>query len=710
MNHGIVESNPTNDPASKPVRTRSQFKPGMSLYQTLCFGLASPSFAMEVVPDDRKVSVRCTTDLDTMSLKSPMMSPLKMHRDYFFVPNRAILRQNSDLLITNPLTGEDIVAGDVNSLLKLSSAWMTTFLNNHITPLYNILRSNSSNDYAQKISAILYVYGILAPIFSDGSLLNITGVSLSKLLDGAAINNYVTTGNAKQFTFDESLEAMLQWLHNKFYYFKVVLAKYQDATSVQSFQTYVYRNVDSDASPQSGISLRELLEMIRDGWVVAGVDNLYYAVDSMYPNKVTTYYDNQQVEVYLTTSFTGWQNLKPRNIQRLVAYQLACAQFYTSDSVDYVYNTALWHDNMRSLIDVAFGGRGNTPTYTLNGVEHEFDVVSSVLLNGMLNQMFAGCSPYTSVKSDNSYYGWNRGANDVEPSIAFAAAYSYFVNLFQAQRSLKYRDYFVGCKPRPMAVGDVNVNVNNSQVNVVDVTKNIQIQRFLNQVNRIGRNLKEYSRGIFGQSPLPDPHDCVWLGSTSDAIGAEETNNTGSDQLSLAQSTTSKFRLDSSRFAFEFDVAENGVVIAITTFDVPRPYVNVTDRACFHQDRFDMFNPFMQNIGDQEVFSEELSPDRIGTFGYAIRYSEYHQRVSRAVGGFRNFLPGFAFVADNHELGVLSPASVISPDFIRSRPFELDRFYVSLTGYSPAAYFHFITRQDYEVSASRPMEAAPSIL
>lgn len=705
MNHGIVQSNPTNDPKSKPVHSRSKFKPSMSLYQSLLFGLCTPSFAMEVVPDDERVSVRCTTDLDTMSLKAPLLGPVNMHRDYFYVPLRAILRENADLLVTNPLTGGDINADDVNAILRLDSTsgqWYAR-LSNVISSLNSQLNMSTVNgtNASKFVAAVTFIYSFLAPIFSDASLLNAVGISLNKL-----VNFDYVASPSKRLSFDEGLERMLAWINTNVVNFNVYLYELTE-NGISEAQYIVYVNEDIHEATTSHLNLRLLLEKLRDGAVVSYISTCTLVTGATKPTANGTPGGNP-----FALKLANANSLHTfRNIQRLVAYQLACAQFYTSDSVDYVYTTQLWHQNMNSIV-ANLRSTAAAPlipsSYVLNGVQIPYDCVSSAILNAVLANLMnvVAISARYDDESIVQGYGWSSDFN----AQTLVYSMSYFNNLFQAQRSLKYRDYFVGCKPRPMAVGDVNVAVSNSQVNVVDVTKNIQMQRFLNQVNRVGRTLKEYSRGIFGQSPMIDPRECVWLGSTSDAIGAEETQNTGADQLTQPQTITSKLRMNSSRFAFEFDVAEFGIVVAITTFDIPRPYLNVTDRACFHVNRFDMFNPFMQNIGDQPVYREELDPTLTGNFGYAIRYSEYHQRVSRAVGGFRNFLPGYAFTADDEELGVINGSVVISPDFIRSRPFELDRFYIALPNFSPAGYFHFITRQDYEVTANRPMEAAPSIL
>ena len=118
----IQANNPANDPDLKPVKGYSHFKPNMSLYKTHRFGMYEPHFALEVVPGDKKISYRSGSDIDTQNLKAPLMTPVKMSKDTFFVPVRALLPHNADLLTTNPLTGEDIVPEKVNCVLQANKS------------------------------------------------------------------------------------------------------------------------------------------------------------------------------------------------------------------------------------------------------------------------------------------------------------------------------------------------------------------------------------------------------------------------------------------------------------------------------------------------------------------------------------------------------------------------------------------------------------
>lgn len=722
---GIAGNNPANDPDKKPVKSYSKFLPNYSHLYTALFGKLTPSYVSELVQADRNFQVRCQSDIDTFSLQAPVMTPVKHNKAYFFVPLRAILPHNADLVVTNPLTGEDIEPLKVNAMLDKHT--LRSYIYSYMSKLNQVIANLSSGTpgtgsftHTNIIGAVLSFYNLFRHYLSDASIFNRLGISMNGIVAGPW-----STVRGRQMTFDECFEHMFSWIREHFDEFTVQFVKFvpssqQDyaASPTVQLDSLVYTvdmslNTPSGVAYSSGmrISFRQLLELLDDhilGDVSASVLNSNSQALSPY---IPAPAESADLAVYsymvLTQPAYGVTIPDAQryiNISRIVAYQIACADFFTNDAVDYLYNAELWHNNQRAWL--TYTGI-NTFQYNHNGIGQYYDVVSGYLLSQALQRAYGNTVQFNTA---HSAFVYSQSTGNTISTVQ-TCAIAYFENIIGINRSLKYRDYFVGSKTAPMAVGNVDVQVNNNVANVVDITRNIQLQRFLNQVNRIGRSLKEYSRGIFGANPMPDPRNAIFVGSTSETIGAEETENTGAAQLTDAQTITSKFRNESSRFGFSFDANEYGYALAITYFDVVRPYVDTTDRPVFHRDRFDMFNPFMQQIGDQAVYGSELYPTQYANVGYQLRYSEYKQRTDRASGGFRSFLPGFAFINDRASMSMAGNGDiVIGPDFIRARSAEFDQFYISLPNYSDAGYFHFIIRDDYSVSADRPMEAAPSIL
>lgn len=708
----VVDKNPANDPSMKPVKNRSSFKPNRSLYQTLLFGYNTPHVAFETVEGDN-VSIRVNSDVDTLNMVAPVMTPVKMSKDYFFASLRAILPKNAELVITNPLTGEDIVQENV---LPVMSASALGVYRGAVCSWLNTQNSNASASTTARMSALNLLRALVVatqygePFFSHGSLMNVLGANVANLV------YWSVTGSRKMRSYDEYYEALCDALVSRIDSFDIQEIYYAPgttysptaapATSTRGLTVDCTAGTDDGIAASSNtISFRRFLDELRQGMIVSAVSNITFksSVDTTQPFFVPQE-SGGTAPLYL--SYTD-SIRKDYNLNRLVAYQLTCAQFYTDDAVDYVYNCKLWHQNQMSAAAYALG-----PTnlanfrYALNGVVMEYDSISGYVINAILNGVNSIFNTSTPTSSDTTASIYANSQFTAKPWFL-----AYINNLFGYTRSLKFRDYFCGSKVRPMAVGNVDVQVSGGQFSVVDVTKNIQIQRFLNQVNRVGRKFNEYVMGIFGVAPQKDPTEVVFLGHASEFVGAEETNETAGALLTQAQTTRSKMRRNSSQFAFEGQFNEPGVCIGICNFDVARPYTTTCDRAFFHYNRFDMFNPYLQHIGDQAVEGAEIFPTQQDNFGYQLRYAEYKQQTDRAVGGFVNFLPGFAFLNTPVTLQPAYGTSIkITPDFIRARCTELDKFFNVMSHYSLGGYFHFIARHDVQINALRPMEAAPSIL
>ena len=94
---------------SKTIKARSKFNLDAHHLTTLPFGMYVPFFNMECVNGDN-INLRSQHSLNTFTLKSPVLSNIRMRKDYFSVPMEAILPFNWDKIITNPLFGDDVDA------------------------------------------------------------------------------------------------------------------------------------------------------------------------------------------------------------------------------------------------------------------------------------------------------------------------------------------------------------------------------------------------------------------------------------------------------------------------------------------------------------------------------------------------------------------------------------------------------------------------
>lgn len=380
------------------------------------------------------------------------------------------------------------------------------------------------------------------------------------------------------------------------------------------------------------------------------------------------------------------------NISRILAYQLVCKQFYVNTKIDPIYNAQIYRDNFFYLLKKVLASNGSQLGYlsfTRNGInvpfdffsQHYFDQVSSVIYTDM---------------------------NDAKIN-ALSDLYFY---LFSFNRVLKFGDYFTSSRTQPLGTdvnGQMNAPVVGNQVAAIDMSKSIVMQRFLNNVVKLGNDFGDYLRGIFGREPSPDYHFPKFISHQEfDVSGFEVANSTQTGQGSMVTNLQS----GSDKYAFEVTIDMPCILLGISNFNCPRLYGNARPRFLFHKDRFDMFNPMLQYIGDQPVHRGELTTDGTESqvFGYNSRNSEYKQSFSVASGGFLYSLPSWSFIVDFGPDYAAIPSQHQGPEFLRVYPFEFDRFFATLSGLSLSQAFHFIVVYNNKVMASRPMAVNPSIL
>lgn len=382
------------------------------------------------------------------------------------------------------------------------------------------------------------------------------------------------------------------------------------------------------------------------------------------------------------------------NISRILAYQLSCKQFYVNTKVDPIYNAQIYRDNYFFLLKqlaTTYGITLNYESFRRNGLSVPYDFFSQ-----HYHDLIFGSSDFTQV-------------NDAKIS-AIADIVNY---VFSFNRVLKFGDYFTASRTQPLGAdvnGQMDAPVVGNKVAALDMSKSIVMQRFLNNVVKLGNDFGEYLRGIFGREPSPDYHFPKFISHQEfDVSGFEVANSTQTGQGSMVTNLQS----GSDKYAFEVTIDMPCILLGISNFNCPRLYGNARPRFLFHKDRFDMFNPMLQYIGDQPLHRIELNTDSEGeseVFGYNSRNSEYKQAFSVASGGFLYDLPSWTFISDFGPDYAAVPSQHQGPEFLRVYPFEFDRFFATLSGLSLSQAFHFIVVYNNKVMASRPMAVNPSIL
>ena len=179
-----VSKEPMENVGSKPIKAHSTFVNGYPLAGTYRFGELTPHFVMDCVPDD-KISLTSKHQLGTYTLGVPLMQDLRIKKDYFFIPDTAILPFNYEKFITNPNIGDDVNPELVGTSVKL----------------YKL-----SEYISTAMSSIYDSWGDIDPDDPDEDTLNSILTTLFKcaLLSEMVFSKKVTTKTCKQTTITKN--------------------------------------------------------------------------------------------------------------------------------------------------------------------------------------------------------------------------------------------------------------------------------------------------------------------------------------------------------------------------------------------------------------------------------------------------------------------------------------------------------------------------
>lgn len=657
---GMTPSNSINSPRPNNIRGRNVFPQTFKHLTTDRYGEYSPFYWAKAERGDVQ-NLKSDHDLHTYTMKTPMVSDVTMTKSFIKVPMQAIYPINWEKMFTIPTQGDDVPFSN-KALLDVSSLVRAL-----ITRLSN---ATSDLSFADFITSLL----LLESITSHGSLFERFNYHLNYLFSGRFES---TSDGSDLVEFSNlSIDSILDR-----YVFPSILNIIEENSLplVKDGITYRLntRNTSYQSSTLKFVSPRRFIELLRsqsfdftDEW-----DNV--STPALFLEKTSGY------------SVSNDDHLI--NIEPIIAYQLACAQFGSNEFVDFIWSADLYRQNMLSLYLSAINST-SLPTFLYNGVRTLYDIFTLEIFRSLIfriNTTLPGSFPTA------------------------LSAMSFFLNLFSYQKSLRFGDYFTGGKPRPLAVGEYSAEVTNNSVTAIDITKSILMQRLLNRVNMVGRKLGDYLAGIFGGKLPEAPKDVpIFLAHQKFSIKGFETENTGDIQFnpSVENTITSHLRASENRHSFEIVIDEPCYLIGMSSYESLRVYSRTLDRFAFHHDRYDDFIPEQQYIGDQDIRTVELdsSSNDHTPFAYCLRYMEYKQRYSYASGGFIENLPSWAFITDNSDGN--PSEGFIDPDYIRSSPSEFDRFYKVLNGYSLGGYFHFIVAHTNITAPVRMMEYTPEIL
>lgn len=662
----------------------------LELY-TQRFSEVMPCYFDKCIEGDNTVN-QATQDVRTFALQSPLMNNLKMYRSFYAVPLSSIAPKSWEYLLRQPNKGQDIVFGNYDISGKMSDVFAIPRA--LIQRANALIKSNASAHLQNTAFAMIAYYGSL--YFSNNGLFKALGytaparqTSVNRVEDNSAIPSSI---------WDRMYSAFVDMVaaggYVDLYYTDENGTEYSLLSFTESGTAVVKHTVSEVFNFLSAASF---------------YGTLVIHPRSAQSDKITLYQPLQGlVSQVISEKFPlNWDLTNTRvSLRPLVAYQTIIAQFFSSSTVDSVYNCKAYTDSALSLVSRAYTiAKSRTTSYSenllpfpysskVNGVDVFYDAYSGKY-NSYMSDFFID---YITVDPANEY--------EFIENLQFQKLMCTYVNsLVGIGHSLRFSDYFTSSRTRPLAVGDTTIQVNQNAIQVVDVNKSLWVQRFLNAVNRGRQDIYDYLKQITGIEPPHHMAEPIPLVSEQYNISGMEVENTAEKQGNIV----TLMRNSESRYQYKYFAKEPTYIIGVTYFSLLSVYQNATDRTYFMDDRLDWFNSFLQNIGDQPVFARELdsSFSKGGedydskVFGYQQRYAEFKNAVSHARGGFIDgSLPGWSVLYNNsaykdkYSLVDAAPL-VLNSSFLRNFDNVFDPLFASLTGKNQSDRFHFIISTYY---------------
>lgn len=640
-------------------RTHNTFDLSYNNYMTQLYGYYYPFFCLHAVPGDT-VPLRSEVDVRSFAMKSPYLGGLTLKKDYYLCPMQAILPSTWELIYKNPSQGDD-VPDDANCLIpKDTFDKVIRALDANLKTVPQFGTAQYGADIASRLRLLFYAETFL----SSGSLFFNLGFKSSPI--------FYDIDSKQNYSFDSIFDSFVKYLLGPNTLFSITLSN----GDVQAFTIGASDNYNDKAAIT--VSVSTAVSLLRE--------NPNFFIGRPFAGPL-----DDIVKLFHDGSMSVHFPLLPEkdiNVSSILAYQLIWSQYFVNPQVDYIYNSEIYRETFRSNFINKFGSETwyTVPwqTFSYNGSHISYDYFSL----HYLSKVFETIRP---------------------------ADYDLVHYLFGLRQSLRFGDYFTDSRTRPYAPGVMDAPVVGEKVSAIDITKSVVMQRYLNAVVKLGNNFGDYLRGIFGTTPSPDYHFPKFIASSEVAVDGFEVANTSSQQQGLL---VTNLKTSADKYEFEVSIDMPCIILGLSSFSVPRVYSQTCNRFFFHNDRFDDFNPMLQYIGDQDIRSIELSScsnregQSDGVFAYASRNAEYKQSFSVASGGFIDMLPSWAFLSDSLFQGYFVPDTLIpqSPEFIRAKDYEFDRFFEVQTGLSLGHKFHFILRYNNQNVCNRPMEVNPGIL
>lgn len=617
----------------------------------------------------------------SLPFASPVLSPMKLNKDYFQVPMYAIQPNAWDYIFKNPNQGDDVPL-DAQNIFALGRG------NNSIFTLFEwairVIRDfaeGDSNNTEAFLSAFL-IFLMYENFLSSGSLLFQLGYKINPVFsDGSS---------SGRFSYDEVYDTLVN--SNDFY----AQYRFDDPDSPSGFRIVSFSTDAQVFEADYYVDRFTFFSIYRSH--IGALDEININFDSLFVDPWEVDFGN--IDAF-DTSDSADDSVNYIRMDVINAYQLACAQYYVNPRVDFLYNAQLYRDNfvqlVRELTTLSEDGPLNIESFDYNGIPVLFDYFSLKYYDHIISQL--------------AFYP------DVEtpPSFQLLHALSSVVYyLFGFQDQLRFGDYLADSRTQALGYGEAGsdaVQVYDDAVSVTDMSQKLVLQRFRGAVAHLDNSAEDYLETMFHEKLPPDYHYPKFIVHSEFGIAGDEVSNTTSDNQG---NIVTNLKSGDDTAEFNIDISVNSILIGISYISIPGVYSQIKERTYFHRDRYDMFQPMLQYFGDQGIYNREVSdfiPNPADVYGYTSRNGEYKQRMSQCSGAFLTTLRSWIFTIDlpafAGESSMPRLANTQSPLAIRTFDFEFNRFLRRQTGVSLGTGFHFIMQYNNKNVDNRPMDVNP---
>lgn len=728
INSPIERANPLNNPDEKVIQGYNKFDLTHQSALSTRFGEVTPFHVFEVLPKDRHLVHDAGLTL-LNSIDASMVSTVNEYHDYFYVPMRSCFPINYEKMIVNPTKGSDLPL-DALPMIPLC-AFIKRLLTNSETVLVNggtvtsVVPSAVAPSVDEAGNLVLinrYLYA--AYMLSRGQLLDYLGFCLDSIGSGS-LGSYFSSTIYKN-DFQSYIDTIFENLIADYYIdedgvetdsvIPVGLAAYDLAELTTYSGTSVQTSISTNSLTGRKIYYNPAYnpETDVDEWTLSGfrgalydaLENGYFIVpfvregnglgNSIRPafyeacSRFRDYFSQFDFPTLnLNTTPEEYFDSGCINPMRIIAYQQIIAEYYTNDSIDNVFNSDLWMQNVRSIMFPSNSYSFSTErTFEYNGVDMEYDL-------------------FTTGSFNLAFFTMNNQQGLLSRMLPFISS------VFSLRRSLRYGDMFATGRPDFLSVGQLGIPVDSeNMVDPVEVTQQLVMARMKQATNWMGQKFEAQMDGLYDARPSDTGPHPYFITHRKVVLGRDQVLNTADKQGKRVTNLVGK----SDSTGIDILLDDFGVALGLLSFDCLPLYPAGIDRNFRNCDRYTMFNSMLQNVGDQDLRLDELTGDvrySRQTFAYLPRYAQYKFAISRAHGAFAGNLhqdvmalryPSRQFMHDGRV------SLVINPDFIRDRPLYFDQFYISRQSLSPANYYHFLSSFNMTHVAARRMQLVPQLL